>query len=1587
MWNSIVGGFAGGLGFGIVGLPLNIAGNIKQTAKEVTELKDLAIAIDNEDEFIAAADKNPLTKNFTRENYKEVYASQAPERQAYHQEMREKAARAGHRTAALPTLEAPGEMRRKSDGRLDTVITYPEASEGSGTGTITLFDAELKKHQMGSISFDYDVDTNTITIEDVNISQAITNREAVIGDMIKELSFDNQLMKINLEATEEMSKAAGVDMAAIKANLQKAAIETNPLGDENGLQFFNEGDKFGVTKQMADDIRFIAKVRNAAYSSARNDYEVMDTAFRKFGLDTHMMIEKMGLTSEEDLRVKAGQNPMGVEAQIADGIDNQRLAAQMNEQIDGTEKVGGAFIAIKRGENGSPDRILYRNAAMKLAMDMVQGITVITKDSNAATLLHEWLHFMVSVVIPNSPRYKRMLEDAVSKHFGKGERIALENFTEEHHEWIADNWEKFLQTGEAPTSGLKALFIRIKEALKNLLLNMDLNQDLRNFFDELLAGPDGDMLTGDLAQNKTGETKSRVRIQTDNERQQTFAEMTEAERILQSDLHSAEEKEMMRFAMIKNLASDVSEEPEKTRNIPSKAWPENFPAVTHFIDAENKLEKPWKELTAHPDYDQAKNHENTESAERLVRDFLKSERQQRQIRELTEKYPDAIVVPVHAVEEHSRNKIPSVLAEYISRATKLEVDEKIVQTNKVHRTGKENWYRFAFRSKFDGDVKQGRKYILVDDVFSNGGAFSELRRYIELNGGEVAAMAAMATGGHGENIALTEKTRLDLESKFGVESLKQFLQEEGLYGGNYQSLTEPEGYTLLRTETLDEARDRISEARQAGSTRVLQDSVQGHRRDSGSQEINSPDTDKILFQVIEHTEEEKELISAAKEVYGTTNDFREAGYLLTDGSVLDFSDKKNGARAKRRNLDHREMNHFKHEGKEYKPGMLGFMQIGNIRLSPECGGIQLTQIPTAEQLIILRKYIKHFNGDVIVDFADKENLDISADVEYTSENTDRILNDIKNYYEKGIIPEQKPMLFQTAYHGSPYRFERFDSTHMGSGEGAQVYGWGHYFSGKKEVAQWYHEELANSYVEISELNETEQQNLLALFNEIGFADYILDAPNKILDIDTLEKFINDTGNGLFDNLKGWLGSESKVQELAVKYELKSILPGQLYEVDIPGDDEMLDWDKPLKEQAPAIKDSLKHFLQDNQAEGILDMGENTKGQWIYEGSVRVVSNNLDISLNEAAKYTSQKLNEYGIKGIRYLDGTSRGKGKGSHNYVIFDDNEINITQMFFQMTREDIHASALRHTSWQKWMDADSFAECFDEQAAYRMDDSTEEPHGKKEIEAWYEKQWNEAQVLAREAALKEPEGIRTPANAEAVDPELLESDSWLDEDKEYDISWDPELYENETDEKNVTENIDSVSGNEEKDNTPITTSEANGRLIQKLPHVIDDFLTIIGQTMRTNLAHFGAITEEDAAVRDQMEQDKKRIYTEVHPYICGIALRMTTNKKINDTQRKTVMSHMLRSLESGAAVYRELYTTLTEDPEFVNYAKNEIADKGAKGEAQRVAAEAKGLTAFQRTRLAEKIINKDLAKRIRAGIASSEEVEDYLELNDKEIK
>lgn len=76
----------------------------------------------------------------------------------------------------------------------------------------------------------------------------------------------------------------------------------------------------------------------------------------------------------------------------------------------------------------------------------------------------------------------------------------------------------------------------------------------------------------------------------------------------------------------------------------------------------------------------------------------------------------------------------------------------------------------------------------------------------------------------------------------------------------------------------------------------------------------------------------------------------------------------------------------------------------------------------------------------------------------------------------------QPELFSTrAYHGAPHDFTTFSLEKIGTGEGAQAFGWGLYFTSDESIARWYAKKLAGR-------NENELAGLVTLPPDITEAD-------------------------------------------------------------------------------------------------------------------------------------------------------------------------------------------------------------------------------------------------------------------------------------------------------------------------------------------------------------------------------------------------------------------------------------------------------------------------------------------------------------------
>jgi hypothetical protein len=249
-----------------------------------------------------------------------------------------------------------------------------------------------------------------------------------------------------------------------------------------------------------------------------------------------------------------------------------------------------------------------------------------------------------------------------------------------------------------------------------------------------------------------------------------------------------------------------------------------------------------------------------------------------------------------------------------------------------------------------------------------------------------------------------------------------------------------------------------------------------------------------------------------------------------------------------------------------------------------------------------------------------------------------------------------------AYHGSPHKFDRFSMENIGTGEGAQAYGHGLYMAEARGTAQNYRDRL----------NMLQRQRVT--YN------------GQPVDLDTIRgrnieraKTIGKekTIKKIEMEMRRWPSSRSRATSLyniwkASRDEIAGIDParisidrGHMYEVNIKADPEdFLDWDAPLSAQSEGIQQALKDagLLRNTWAGHLRDL----------KATGEFVSADRKLNLTGAQFYhdmgakasASEALRKAGIKGIKYKDQMSRGKEGGTHNYVTFSDDIIEIIRRY-----------------------------------------------------------------------------------------------------------------------------------------------------------------------------------------------------------------------------------------------------------------------------------------------------------------------------------
>jgi hypothetical protein len=154
-----------------------------------------------------------------------------------------------------------------------------------------------------------------------------------------------------------------------------------------------------------------------------------------------------------------------------------------------------------------------------------------------------------------------------------------------------------------------------------------------------------------------------------------------------------------------------------------------------------------------PDFERAKNGDLT-AAFRVVQRCVKPSR----IIEMIEKFPDSVLLPVLG-----RNALPLAFAETIG----LPVWKKVIPISTLPRKKMMAIQRLLHKPVFAGSIQEGKEYIIVDDIITQGGTIAALREFVLARGGKVVAVTALAFSIGSHHIAPTINILHYLFFKFG----------------------------------------------------------------------------------------------------------------------------------------------------------------------------------------------------------------------------------------------------------------------------------------------------------------------------------------------------------------------------------------------------------------------------------------------------------------------------------------------------------------------------------------------------------------------------------------------------------------------------------------------------------------------------------------------------------------------------------------------------------------------------------------------------------------------------------------------------
>lgn len=320
-----------------------------------------------------------------------------------------------------------------------------------------------------------------------------------------------------------------------------------------------------------------------------------------------------------------------------------------------------------------------------------------------------------------------------------------------------------------------------------------------------------------------------------------------------------------------------------------------------------------------------------------------------------------------------------------------------------------------------------------------------------------------------------------------------------------------------------------------------------------------------------------------------------------------------------------------------------------------------------------------------------------------------------------------------AFHGSGADFTEFKLEKIGTGEGAQAFGYGLYFTESEDIAKFYRNavgagnEVTYKGKKVEDLDDDNASFEENLAHMVGQQNSLKDKKRVIeneiartrKNLSGIEQSIKDFEQnpqayplklfGLEIDMPRAVEIREDFQNrlndaLAVEKNIDSIETkprGKVYEVKLaPKPNELIDYDKPFDEQSDFVQKAIFKVLDEIDIDdaynlgidffsppynGNTDMALRDAKEKMLESFTTVRFLN-DWSVLRGSENSGEKLLEkHGVKGIKYKANQGVGARNvpetGTENYVIFDDKMISILKKYGIVGPVVISAAGLKNST------------------------------------------------------------------------------------------------------------------------------------------------------------------------------------------------------------------------------------------------------------------------------------------------------------------